>query len=337
MAAHRRNGMLSSCEPCRISKLRCDHSTPVCNRCTARHREDQCIYHPAPLTKSRTTSGQAKSRGRASANPLLSNEPLGGVPLTPPVSRRGVGPQTTARGTESFSRPRFLGPTSHFEYFYENTLSLGPQIGSPCGPTVETLDTKQVEIGAQILSLLDRLRFFAQVLEKRFSLYEGWIFGPQLTREALQRLTVSYNDAIQGASTEDRHAHLLEWSKVIFRNTATTVETQAAMNLQDYISIIAPRWDTIGLIFALVGTATYHIHSDDAIFKCDELPERDKRELRTIAVAVSDMCLQFCYSANAISDPLCWATMQHISFMLEMHGSTGKCLMLISEARSSLH
>lgn len=33
---YRRNGKRISCEPCRISKVRCDHAAPVCARCQTR-------------------------------------------------------------------------------------------------------------------------------------------------------------------------------------------------------------------------------------------------------------------------------------------------------------
>ncbi|KAF2807241.1 uncharacterized protein BDZ99DRAFT_573110 [Mytilinidion resinicola] len=49
--SYRRNGKLQSCEPCRKGKLRCDHMTPTCGRCARRNKSDQCVYHPAPLTK----------------------------------------------------------------------------------------------------------------------------------------------------------------------------------------------------------------------------------------------------------------------------------------------
>lgn len=52
----RRNGRLQACEPCRISKNRCDHVTPVCNRCMARGHSQSCVYHPAPMTKSKAAS-----------------------------------------------------------------------------------------------------------------------------------------------------------------------------------------------------------------------------------------------------------------------------------------
>jgi hypothetical protein len=51
MERKRRNRQLSSCEPCRKSKLRCDHTWPICNRCIRHGRTDKCFYHPAPVTK----------------------------------------------------------------------------------------------------------------------------------------------------------------------------------------------------------------------------------------------------------------------------------------------
>lgn len=49
--AIRRNGLLQSCEPCRKSKLKCDHGRPVCGRCIAKSITQRCFYHPAPMTK----------------------------------------------------------------------------------------------------------------------------------------------------------------------------------------------------------------------------------------------------------------------------------------------
>ena len=50
----RRNGRLASCENCRQSKNRCDHTRPVCARCQRRDLASSCFYHPAPLTRPRT-------------------------------------------------------------------------------------------------------------------------------------------------------------------------------------------------------------------------------------------------------------------------------------------
>lgn len=45
----RKNGKPQSCEPCRKSKLACDHAIP-CGRCARLQRSAQCIYDPSPTT-----------------------------------------------------------------------------------------------------------------------------------------------------------------------------------------------------------------------------------------------------------------------------------------------
>lgn len=49
-----------TCPQCRKGKLRCDHNSPVCGRCARRNKPDQCVYHPAPLTKPRQSPGAQK-------------------------------------------------------------------------------------------------------------------------------------------------------------------------------------------------------------------------------------------------------------------------------------
>jgi hypothetical protein len=53
---YRRNGKLQSCEPCRKSKLACDHRLDGCGRCRKRRRVDLCVYHPNPMTVCRRAS-----------------------------------------------------------------------------------------------------------------------------------------------------------------------------------------------------------------------------------------------------------------------------------------
>ena len=62
ISSYRRNGKLWSCEACRKGKLACDHRRPVCSRCLKRGKADQCVYHPAPLTKPRTSTGSGVQR-----------------------------------------------------------------------------------------------------------------------------------------------------------------------------------------------------------------------------------------------------------------------------------
>lgn len=47
---YRRNRKMPACEPCRKSKVACNHAIP-CSRCIKRRRVEECFYHPSPLTR----------------------------------------------------------------------------------------------------------------------------------------------------------------------------------------------------------------------------------------------------------------------------------------------
>ncbi|KAJ0155887.1 Sugar transporter STL1 [Fusarium oxysporum f. sp. albedinis] len=47
-----------ACNPCRTSKLACDHEQPVCSRCRAKNRASDCIYRSRPFQK---VKGSARS------------------------------------------------------------------------------------------------------------------------------------------------------------------------------------------------------------------------------------------------------------------------------------
>ncbi|KAJ1334936.1 chromatin structure-remodeling complex subunit RSC3/30 [Microdochium nivale] len=135
---YRRNGKLQSCEPCRKSKLRCDHSLPTCGRCVRRRCAELCTYHPAPMTNptvrhrlpspspQRSTDSRRPPSARDASSPRpstaawshhrpeqspLAKDPFNtfnsNVPLPPPVA-------TTASSSPSLlsSRPRQSHPTS---------------------------------------------------------------------------------------------------------------------------------------------------------------------------------------------------------------------------------
>ncbi|KAF1957989.1 hypothetical protein CC80DRAFT_470147 [Byssothecium circinans] len=107
----RRNGKPASCEPCRINKTRCDHTYPVCDRCVQRGIADKCTYHPAPLTKPRTTDNRS-TKDPSSSRPVKRKRVSAPVPdsfTTDPLSQNAK--FTDAVAVETY-RPGYLGPTS---------------------------------------------------------------------------------------------------------------------------------------------------------------------------------------------------------------------------------
>lgn len=95
----RRNGTLQSCERCRTTKIKCDHSTPRCGRCLAKNFE--CVYEAAPMTRRfraarfdvRSGRVRATTRAQDAAEQQQQQQPLPLVPYVPSHPRNS--PHTT--------------------------------------------------------------------------------------------------------------------------------------------------------------------------------------------------------------------------------------------------
>ncbi|RAK98482.1 putative chromatin structure remodeling complex protein RSC3 [Aspergillus ibericus CBS 121593] len=319
MSAPRRNGQLSSCEPCRKSKLRCDHSTPVCNRCVRRSRSDLCVYHPAPLTKPREGPRFKATKNDSNGMPVPARtwtwESLSGSP--------GSSSSVSVLGSAQFPTPTklpfsgtgFLGPTSYSGAFSDG---LGPVDRSSSSQSTP-IDPQQVARGAQVLFLLENLPLYQEVIEKRFAIAPGWILGPPLMREILKALEDVYRKATQDST--NKYARLMDLSRVFFRNTLTPIETHSSMGLSEYFTVAAPRWEMISLVFSFTGTSTYQVPPHSlGLEQTDDVTS--KEGLRQICIQASETCLQFCNHLGTLSDPLAWAMIQHTVFLSCMHGSS---------------
>ncbi|GFF98018.1 chromatin structure-remodeling complex protein RSC30 [Aspergillus udagawae] len=341
MTTTRRNGQLPSCEPCRKSKLGCDHTRPICSRCVRRGRADQCLYHPAPLTKPRDTKAAAIRKPRQkpthspgqSANISVSAagvSPIGIRDVSVPVSASvSASPLTIGEShaweKRPFANPGFLGLTSYsdnvtgYAAVLDHAMRPRDSGNSSSGSIAAVVDLRQVELGAQVLLLLDHLPLFEELLEKRFAIWEGWIFGSQMFRCIIKVLRDLYRDATEGV--QDKYASVLELSRTFFHNTATEIELRASMTLSEYVALSGARWDSYALVLSAVGYAIYHVAHEDPLFQSEDLPGKDMKGLRRIALAASDICLQLCDRLGTISDSLCCATLQYLVLVHHTYGT----------------
>ncbi|GFF51546.1 chromatin structure-remodeling complex protein RSC30 [Aspergillus udagawae] len=341
MTTTRRNGQLPSCEPCRKSKLGCDHTRPICNRCVRRGRADQCLYHPAPLTKPRDTKAAAirKPRQKPTHSPGQSANVSVSAAGVSPIGIRDVSVSVSASVSASpltigeshawekrpFANPGFLGLTSYsdnvtgYAAVLDHAMRPRDSGGSGSGSIAAVVDLRQVELGAQVLLLLDHLPLFEELLEKRFAIWEGWIFGTQMFRCIIKVLRDLYHDATEGV--QDKYASVLELSRTFFHNTATEIELRASMTLSEYVALSGARWDSYALVLSAVGYAIYHVAHEDPLFQSEDLPGKDMKGLRRIALAASDICLQLCDRLGTISDSLCCATLQYLVLVHHTYGT----------------
>lgn len=97
----RRNGQLSSCEPCRKSKLRCDHARPQCGRCMRRRLPfSECFYHPAPMANTKRPPRRAKPQEQSLTMDLVTFTTSSSTPEKPVQSA-----VTSPASIHSFAMP----------------------------------------------------------------------------------------------------------------------------------------------------------------------------------------------------------------------------------------
>ncbi|KAJ5383265.1 hypothetical protein N7517_001176 [Penicillium concentricum] len=348
MATPRRNGQLSSCEPCRKSKLRCDHKAPICGRCLGHDQAERCFYHPAPLSQPRARDSRAISR-RPKRQQRRDNQlvfrldqgtprtaipgPQPGLPL---VTDEGstLCDQHIARWTAKEKRtlpPGLLGLVSPKDIFseYESTLCVEepgslPVTTVPATTVPATVyppsDSNQVLLGAQILSHLQKIRWFYEIIELKNKISPGWVLGFPLIRALCDSMEKMYDCAV--CNSQNTHASLATLSHQIFVNTSKDIQTYPTMNFYEYFDLVTPRWETIGLVFALLGASLFHTPDDDPVFTHRNPWKLEKSQLRNVATAISDICCQFCNSAGITSDPFCWLTTQQIVLLSLMFGES---------------
>ncbi|KAJ8612169.1 hypothetical protein MRB53_037559 [Persea americana] len=129
----RKNGKQQSCEPCRLSKTRCNHESP-CSRCVRQGKK--CYFHPAPMTRPKSDVKAPKSsdgtlsngagssvKSPASSGVASLKRKRSTVPLvTPNTETSTISSYATVTPKLSLS---YAGPTAHVAIFSENKMALG--------------------------------------------------------------------------------------------------------------------------------------------------------------------------------------------------------------------
>lgn len=170
----RRNGKKPSCEPCRKSKLSCDHIRPICGRCQRRRAPERCLYHPAPMTngqkpnpssiKENQPVPQDSTSPRRPASSSLENGSKSASPL--PEDRLTVASPPVSG---------FLGPTSYSAVYTEgqsdiniqdDKLSREVNVRGWQPSKLPSWDSSEVKEGAEVLSLLADLSRYEPALSQ---------------------------------------------------------------------------------------------------------------------------------------------------------------------------
>ncbi|KAI0517433.1 hypothetical protein F5B22DRAFT_602919 [Xylaria bambusicola] len=352
---YRRNGKLQSCEPCRKSKLRCDHVVPTCSRCVRRKCTDKCVYHPNPLTKKRQTTERPLPTPATTINEDLSPAPLPTiessepssphsptslgyrifeesqlesqeVPLHAPakLNRAASAPPLQShqcRSDQGRVNPGFFGTTNYMAFFSENLGKLGVVSTELEGPKLPRLhiSNDQIVRGTQILSFLKDTSLIHDFVNRSFVIGDGIVnvcIEPVM-KQWLLKLWANHGDTLKKRNPEK----LRRLSELLWHNTLTSIVVKQDMDYKAWAMQATGmniRWEVIGIIAALVGQCATTLGRSDLLLTQHNV---SKPILARRMSEISSACLEFCRDCEALDDLFVWLLTENMALTESIKGA----------------
>lgn len=267
---------VASCEPCRLSKLACDHRRPICSRCVSREISNRCFYRKNPfkraqaLASSRSRSVRPLGRGSSGFvtqswidRPPPAVSPAEGSESSPTTFQVRLYPNPGFQGSSSLKRvldtlgehPSLHGGLESNSYSWRQER-VGPEPKD--GVVLSMNSTVMIEEGVQILDL-----FLGFVMDDNLeNIFQEWTgnglelhLGAFLVRPFVNTIADEITHLQQAERWRDGLAAL---SQRLFDKSNNPVDVRGAMTLQDFVDqYTGPnlRWETVGVILTLIG---YH-------------------------------------------------------------------------------
>jgi hypothetical protein len=343
----RRNRQLLACEPCRKSKLRCDHILPSCGRCQRRGIPSQCIYHPAPMTRQKTTETRS-SQPTAGANHITSDI---GVTFESsaeskkfwrtsfPTPSQSDSLETVSPPAQSapITLPGYLGPTSYSAVFTENENKFeiaSDANGSPNLPMdgLPRITPDQIERGAQALALLSNWPLYERLIDRWYRVTQNLAMIDFMVT-AVRKSMADIRDA---AMKRPNQKQLRTLSEQISKNTMRPMQVPLGCPVDQFISLFTGeklRWETFGLYFCLVGQGSMTLQDSDHLdrefkdaFKINDevLCNIDKRQLANQMISGAEMCASYADQAGNPNDLTVWMLYELTILISIAHGDDSK-------------
>ncbi|ORY18115.1 hypothetical protein BCR34DRAFT_583051 [Clohesyomyces aquaticus] len=355
--SYRRNGKLQSCEPCRKGKLRCDHMMPTCGRCARRNKPEQCVYHPAPLTKTanlptpqtvettNSTPSVAATYDFNSANfsnlefpafeePSRPHQPrvprASSLPAQPwstnypsnsdDLSRRHpCYPDNTVRCSSiSWQFQQNSGFVSHTAILNENESSVG--IYSYAATDQRSVSQSQIDSGVAVLKLLKDFHQLEKYVEKWYGLTQGVIIVGPMMKIWTTGIWSTWHKVLENQRPES----LAQMSQKIWANTQKPLgdllnRHTTAREFSTKTTGEGLRWEIIGSLLALVGLLAQSLQDGDSIFCSQDEPPIDRAALAVQMYNGSEACVKFCQDLGILNDLYLWLLFEYSVVYCNLH------------------
>lgn len=327
VASLRRNGKKPSCEPCRKSKLSCDHIRPVCGRCSRRRAPERCVYHPAPMSNAQRPSPSSTRESQPVREDHDGNQRQPTKYFAGHDSNTSP-PRLKDRITES-SPPvsGFLGPTSYSAVFTEGQSHIRIENNKLSGeidtrgwqPTkLPCWDSSKVTEGAEVLSLLANLSRYEPTLNRWFEV-QCLAAITFYIRECIARIPPDLKDS------QGRSESLTTWSHKIFLGTSTPYSSDANISLREYSSFLMGEnlsWETVGLMLTTLGLSAI---SMDEVSVYDEFSSQTNwKDIAQQLLQAGDKCIAFCEQFGHLKDTGVTLIMMNFILHTQVYGDAGE-------------
>ncbi|CAK1362746.1 hypothetical protein CB0940_05070 [Cercospora beticola] len=270
---------LAACDPCRASKVSCDHARPVCGRCSKNDESDKCGYRDRPFKRKRLI--------RPSASATIA------VNTTPPVTIVSASPSTSTSTPHVYPNPGYQGRSSHAAIFDTVKASGGSTL--PEGVLQEAMLELEDSEKAQHAKFLDDLKRLD--LEACAQLIFQWnlrgvtlpIAGPLLTP-----CTEAVCDLFRDKTG-------VELASLLFRSSRERLTADGTMSINSFCDTFCrgdPGWATLGLFLVGLSRAVEDTAYHPALYST----RNGQRHLQKTALRCSDQCLDICLSLDCLND-----------------------------------
>jgi hypothetical protein len=332
----------SSCEPCRISKIKCDHSTPTCGKCETRGITEQvtchnasdlastndskCFYHPNPMTKPAGTPRKKPGPRQRKANARCVDGRLASLTLSPPILRNEVNPvplsgtwpsppDSASRTTQADADPVrsfYLGSTSYASVFSEDrplpdTVHQQPSERLRVTPSLSSrsMGTRhcQMGVGHSVVSKLAPFSFF----EKSLKMYFEWHTSTALVGPLVMSLLPQLREDVRQLMDPGHDAYLMYAEMT--KNTMKPLKVPSTMLPSGFHTLLTGqslRWETLGLIMIVAASNAQFTSPDDPLFTLENGKQLAKDEFVEDMIQATNDCIMMCQVHGAVNDVMVW-------------------------------
>ncbi|KAJ5651252.1 uncharacterized protein N7484_004975 [Penicillium longicatenatum] len=302
----RRNGQPSSCEPCRRSKLRCDHARPHCTRCVRRNISRKCYYHPSPMTQGAESYAVTLLTPQSTRPNDTAATSSAFTPFTPSENSsaenydygRGTGLVNMHNSLMPLADLNGRQPLRQFAYLTRTGI-FTPMQAYPLTPA-------SILEGVEVLRSL--LEFYADLNGHAQRLYENEAVDlcGSIILNAAWRAT---HTTLQCLGSRPSVAELASTATAIFEQTASPFKLpSSAANGAIELALSGPRlrWETIGLCFTQIGPFIATMRSNSQACFARGQSNFDRHKAMIMAFDACMKCRAFCDQVEQTNDLTLW-------------------------------